>query len=84
MRHLSLAVAACVLGACNAPPAKQVAAQPAPMPASVCDAGASPLIVIDGVEQVARCGRPNADTKLQCRADAPLYVIDGVKTCTRP
>ena len=84
MRYLSLAAVACVLAACGAPYAKQVVAQAAPKPASACDAGANPLLVVDGVVQAASCGRSKRDTTLQCRADAPLYVIDGVKTCTRP
>jgi len=84
MRYLPLAVAVCVLAACGASQAKQVVAQAAPKPASACDTGASPLLVVDGVLQAASCGRSKPDTTLQCRADAPLYVIDGVTTCSRP
>lgn len=84
MRYLSLAVAACVLAACGAPHTKQVVAQVEPTPAGACAAGANPLLVVDGVVQATSCGRSKAETTLQCRADGPLYVIDGVKTCTRP
>jgi hypothetical protein len=83
MRFLSLAVAAWVLGACATTPTKR-GVQSASKPMAGCEAGAGPVIVVDGAVQRQSCRGSQPEPAPQCGAGAPLYVIDGVKTCTRP
>jgi hypothetical protein len=83
MRLLTLAVAACLLGACaRARPHPSPA--PISRPAVACAPAEGPLLVVDDAVQEPGCGKTNQESATECKAGAPLYVVDGVRTCVRP
>lgn len=78
IRRFAFVVVGCIVSACATASVKGVAKATAP----VTPAG-DPLIVVDGAVQERAVPQPAADT-VSCKAAAPLYVIDGMKTCRRP
>jgi hypothetical protein len=85
MRQIALAVAATVLAACaHVPSAQSAVGQSAPAPARGCSAATGPVIVVDGVVQPPTCDAGASTSNTSCRAGAPIYVVDGVRTCGKP
>lgn len=84
MRHLILAVAPVLLAACAPAQTKQIAAQSVPAPAPACGTAAGPLLVVDGAVQSSACSAATTESAPTCAPAAPIYVVDGVRSCARP
>ena len=73
-----------VLIGCAQAHTKQISPQLAQTKAPACDVAGSPVIVVDGVVQRSSCAAPKTEEAQSCDSKAPLYVIDGVRTCGKP
>ena len=84
MKRLILAVAAVVLTGCIHTRSTQITAHRPSVAVATCNPATAPLIIVDGVVQPSTCSAPKTESPRECAASAPVYVVDGVRTCAKP